>query len=203
MYSFARSSSGKVLGGVSKGIADTYGLNVGLVRLAFAAAALTQPLVVGVYLILWISAPSDLTVVELLRVIGSDATERRRFVAATETMFARFAIGQTSRRGMPRGFVALGFLCLAFSLQLSHVQGNAFSEFHPIMSSLLSTAEAAGSVIFLLAVALLFLLSARTGVSQTVMVRMPSPESLSLERGRTRAGGHDADPLSAPCRRRW
>ena len=56
---FYRDSKNKVFGGVCSGLANYFNIDVILVRVLFAASLLFVGVGLGLYLLLWILAPSE------------------------------------------------------------------------------------------------------------------------------------------------
>ena len=56
---FYRDSKNKVLGGVCSGLANYFNIDVILVRVLFAASLLFVGVGLGIYLLLWILAPTE------------------------------------------------------------------------------------------------------------------------------------------------
>lgn len=56
---FYRDSKNKVFGGVCSGLANYFNIDVILVRVLFAASLLFAGVGLGIYLLLWILAPTE------------------------------------------------------------------------------------------------------------------------------------------------
>jgi phage shock protein PspC (stress-responsive transcriptional regulator) len=183
-----RPERGRLVAGVTRGIAEYYQLNTVLLRVVFIMAVLAAPISLLIYLLLWVSIPGETMVLGDIRLHAEGSeTPAAHFDRFTHVLLHRTGITSEKRAIGPQVF-AFVLLAAAFVFEMPRLEGANFYYAHPALSSLYSTILRHAPAAFYLTVSFAFLAVDRLLPAPVVLLARPSQE-LALEEGETKVLG--------------
>jgi phage shock protein PspC (stress-responsive transcriptional regulator) len=114
---------GRIVGGVAAGIAARFNVSIALIRLLFLTMMCVSPFGILLYVLLWLSMPSEGVLIDRLQVLHSAQAPRLRFEEFVKLSSSGILGGAKTQSALLRGVVAILMLLIAIGMQVAYARG--------------------------------------------------------------------------------
>ena len=183
-----RPHTGRLLCGVASAFHERYGIPLALLRFFFIAAFLVSPAIVLAYLLLAISIPTEIRVLDGLHFQTAETLPSRvRFEEFTSLLTSR-TIGKNAGPAISPNFMGVLLLCFGAALELPNVEGVSFYAAHPFIGTFATSVGNIGSLLWYIAIAALFFTGTRAQENEVQLFEVRGPSFEFTENPRILGG---------------
>jgi len=187
MRLMVRPTKGAVAGGVAAAIADRFSLNVTMVRIVCLAAMSASEFSIALYVLLWLSIPTDRGVIKQMRLPnGDERASGSHFSQFIRKAFDQLGLRKDSQRLVSALPIGLVILLFAVSLQFTILIGTDPFRTAPIISVLAGTLGRLASAMFYASFGILLLIPSRSKTEPLILTQ-ERERSLKLDTSERRA----------------